>query len=118
MGMDIILSILICVSCPLVEFGAKVMTLFCIRLHSKKHDLNSVTGQNVGYLLGKFNKSSLKSLVNSKNEIKTKAVYHLPEHEKWKVNLISEISLVKKEHLDLNFDDEDLEEILEYICTK
>ena len=68
--------------------------------------------------MGKFNKSSLKSFVNCKNEIKTKAVYHLPEHEKWKVMLISEISLVKKGHLDLIFDEEDLEEILEYICTK
>ena len=77
-------------------------------------DLNSVTGNNIGYLLGKFSKSSLKSLVNCRNEIKNKAVYHLPENEKWKVKLISEISLVKEEHLDLSFNEEDLEEILEY----
>ena len=39
------------------------------------------------------------------------------DDETWKIKLMKEISLVKKEHLEVAFDDEDLEEILMYICT-
>ena len=49
--------------------------------------------------------------------IKNTRVYNLPEDETWKVGLIEELSLIKKNHLDISFENDDLEEILEVICT-
>ena len=48
--------------------------------------------------------------------IKEMRVYILPNDEKWKVNLIAEIALIKKDQLDIEFDEEDLISILYHIC--
>ena len=81
------------------------------------HNLGTVTGQNVNYLLKKYNKSDIQSLLMDKNKIKKSRVYSLPVEDSWKINIIEELSLVKKSHLELDFDEKNLEEILEYICT-
>ena len=98
----------------LKESGKSLLRLL---FSSCSSDLISVTGQNVRYLMDKYKKASIKSLVLSKNRIKNSRVYSPPVEEAWKLNLIEEIALVKKTHLELNFDEKNLEEILEYICT-
>ena len=80
-------------------------------------NLNSVTGQNIGFLLSKFKKLSLDELILDKSKIKDSRVYSLPQEEAWKISLIEEISLYKKNLLDINFDEEELEAILDIICT-
>ena len=80
-------------------------------------NLNSVTGENLHFLLTKYDKHSFSALVADKHIIKKARVSTLPPEESWKINDIEEISLAKKSHLDLNFDEENLDEILEYICT-
>ena len=45
-------------------------------------------------------------------------VYALSPDENWKVKLITEIDLQKKNHLEINFDQEDLSFILDFICCK
>jgi hypothetical protein len=80
-------------------------------------NLNTVTGQNIGFLLSKFKKLSLDELILDKSKIKNSRVYSLPQEEAWKISLIEEISLFKKNLLDINFDEEELEAILEIICT-
>ena len=42
----------------------------------------------------------------------------MPEAENWKVKFIKEIALIKKEHLEVEFDDEDLDNILELLCQE
>ena len=42
---------------------------------------------------------------------------NVPEDEVWKLNMIQEIALTRKEHLVTNFDYDYLEEILDYVCT-
>ena len=65
----------------------------------------------------KFKKDSIDQLIMDKQKLKNLRVYSLPEEENWKVNLIEEISLLKKNQLDIAFDPEQLETILDYVCT-
>ena len=65
----------------------------------------------------KLEKQTLSSLIDDRLAIKKARVYNLSENETWKIQLIKEISLVKKEHLEIAFDDEDFEEMLMCICT-
>ena len=76
-----------------------------------------MTGQNVGFLLAKFKKQSLDQLILDKAKIQNSRVYFLSEEESWKINLIEEISLCKKNQLEIQFDEEDLEAILSLVCT-
>ena len=41
----------------------------------------------------------------------------MPEEEQWKVSLMKEIALVRKGQLEMNFEDKNLEDILEHVCT-
>ena len=84
---------------------------------SSSSNLRSVTGENLQFLLSKYSKSCLPALVRDKHTIKKARVSTLPAEESWKIRIIEEISLVKKSHLELTFDEENLDEILEYICT-
>ena len=44
-------------------------------------------------------------------------MYPLPEEENWKISVINELALVKRGILELDFDDNNLEAILEQICA-
>ena len=79
-------------------------------------DLSTVTGQNVNFLMTKLEKPTLSALINDRISIKKSRVYKLSNTENWKINLIKEISLIKKELLEVTFEDEDLEEILMHIA--
>ena len=80
-------------------------------------DLSTVTGQNVNFLMTKLEKQTLSALINDKVHIKKSRVYKPINDDTWKINLIKEISLIKKDLLEVSFEDEDLEEILMHICT-
>ena len=80
-------------------------------------DISSVTGQNVNFLLQKHNKSSLVTLMSDRNSVKKMRIYPLPMEEVWKISLLEDVSLARKELIDINFDEKDLEEILNFICT-
>ena len=82
-----------------------------------KYNISSQTGQNIKYMMDKHKMDSLGNLVDEKNTLKKLRVYTLPEEEKWKVSLLREIALVKKGQLDIDFDEKNLEEILEAVCT-
>ena len=76
----------------------------------------SVTGRKLCFLFEKFEIQSIQQLVAMRNKMKEMRVYILPNDEKWKVNLIAEIALIKKDQLDIEFDEEDLISILNHIC--
>ena len=80
-------------------------------------DLSSVTGQNVNFLLQRHSKPNFQALAQGKNLMKRMIISPLPKEELWKVQLIEEISLVKNDLIELKFDDKDLEDILEFVCT-
>jgi hypothetical protein len=81
-------------------------------------DLSSQTGQNLAYLLLKYKKLSFKELTSDKNSSKTSRVYPIQREELWKINLLQEISLLRLNQLDVDFDPASLEEILDYICLE
>ena len=64
-----------------------------------------------------INQNQKSNLIYVRLAIREARVYNLSDDETWKIQLIKEISLVKKEHLEIAFDDEDFEEILMCICT-
>ena len=78
---------------------------------------NSLTGQNIHYLMSKYKKPTLSSLLAEKHLIKSTRVYPMTDDASWKLKLMEEICLIKKGHLEIDFDSEDLENILDYICT-
>ena len=82
-----------------------------------RFDLSSQTGQNLQFLLRKYNKTSMLELIDEKYNIKKARVALFSENENWKLNLIQEVSLVKKGFLEIDFEEVLLEEILEFVCT-
>ena len=84
---------------------------------SCSQDQRSLTGQNLRVLLTKYVKASVDHLIGDKDLVKKAKVLPLPEEEVWKISMIEEICLAKKEYLDIEFDKDDLKEISEYICT-
>ena len=85
---------------------------------STSADLSTLTGQNTNFLLQKYKKQDVKTLTMDKNIIKKARVHPINKNEAWKVELIKEICLIKKDHVELNFDDKDIDDILEYVCTQ
>ena len=76
----------------------------------------TVTGQNLSFLLKTYKKLSLDELVSDKKETKKSEIFPFPVEEVWQVNMMEEISLLKKEHLNMELDPDDLEDILNFIC--
>ena len=93
-------------------------SLLKLIFNSCSSDHSSLTGQNLAHLLLKYGKSSVKELTMDKQSIKTARVYPLQNDEVWKTNLIEEITLMKIGLLDIDFDLDNMTEILENICTE
>ena len=79
-------------------------------------NLQSNTGQNVDYLLKKYNSITLEELINNKQNIKSKRVNPLIDGEDWKPNFINEISSIKMGYLEVDIDEKILDEILTNLC--
>ena len=110
----------------LVKTKKSVLSL----IFSCSQDLSSQTGQNLSYLLSKYGKLSVKDLILEKSTVKNTDVYPLHRDEYWKITIIEEISLVRLDLLEVNFDQDNLDdndrteansdnfdEIIEYLCT-
>ena len=87
-------------------------------LHLCSGDHSSLTGQNIHFLKNKYEKSNVKELIAAKGTIKNTCIYPLQRDELWKVGLIEEIAMSRADHIDIDFRTEELDEILEFICTK
>ena len=92
-------------------------TLLNLIFSSCSQDLRSLTGQNVRFLLEKHRKLSLADLVADKVVIKKSRVYPLPDEEVCKTKLMEDICLLKKDQLEIAFDLEDLDDIMQHIFT-
>ena len=72
---------------------------------------------NLKFLLQKYSKQNMTALFSDKAVIKNSRMYILQENELWRVNLMEDFSLVKKNLLELPLEIESLDEILDDICT-
>ena len=61
--------------------------------------------------------ANLSHLISEKNKIKISRLYSLSEDDQWKIKIIEEISLIKKSLVEVEFEEKDLQEILDFICT-
>ena len=87
-------------------------------LESCRSDLSCQTGQNIAYLLNKYDIEDLESLFNSVNDIKVGRVNPLMENEEWKPQLLEELSLAKLGFLDIvGIEPEQIETLIEVIAT-
>ena len=68
-------------------------------------------------MLGKYDKPHLKDLVMEKFRVRKARVNPISENEEWKIEVIKEISLIRKGYLETEFDIPHLEEILSVVCT-
>ena len=61
--------------------------------------------------------SDLKALIENKHFVKKNRVNPLEEGEEWKIEIIEELSLIKKGFLEIDMDEDDIEVMLESIKT-
>ena len=80
-------------------------------------DLHSLTSQNLAYLLSKYKKTSVQGLISERIHIKKSRVYQSFEEDSWKISMMEEITLLKKDHLEIDFNADNLDDILDYVCT-
>ena len=64
----------------------------------------------------KFDIQTLHQLFNIKAKLKDMRVYDLPGEDNWKINLIAEICLSRKNQLEIEFHQEHLNQILDLVC--
>ena len=83
-----------------------------------RNDLTSNTGQNISYLTEKYDCSDFLDLILKQIQIKHTRVYELPKEEQWKVTLIKELVLMNHGLLDGLLEDDEVEFLLEELCTK
>ena len=91
----------------------QLQVLFNICLHNQL----SNTGQNIAYLLKEYELDDMKALIENKYHVKTHRVNPLEDGEEWKVDIIEELSLIKKGFLEIEMDEGDIEVMLESITT-
>ena len=60
---------------------------------------------------------SIQIRVQDKDNVKRARIYPLPDDEGWKVSIIKDLALHQKGHLKIDFDEKELEDILDWICT-
>ena len=86
-----------------------------------KDNTDTITGRNIREILNCTNEVNIFKLKLSK--LRKHKFCELPEHEKWRINMIKELTNVKLKNLEINFtNNEDLttkeiDAIIENICT-
>ena len=85
-------------------------------LDAVKYDVRSTTGYNLRRLMLLLNKTSIDQI--SVNDFKLMKYHPISEEDKWKISFVNEITDVKFKQLDVDgFEIEELEEILNFLCT-
>ena len=81
-----------------------------------KHDVRSTTGSNLRNILLLVGKNTVEEI--STHDIKALKYHGISVEDTWKVNFIHEITNIKNNQLLVNeFTKEELNDILEYLCT-
>ena len=97
-----------------IEKSPKVLPR--ILLNVVKHDASSTTGSNLRNILLLTDKAQVDELTTE--DIEDLVYAEAKPEDKWKVALVQEIIDVKSGQSNIeNFSDEELQEILENICT-
>ena len=82
-----------------------------------KDNKTSNTGRNVDFLVKRYDFSDIHELFRKKQDIKHTRVYELTEDQLWKPKIIEELSLMKLGLLESLLDEDEIDSLLEDICT-
>ena len=82
-----------------------------------KYNQTTKTGQNLYYLMQKYNKNDIEDLIQSKYAIKKTRIHELLEDEEWKPNMLEELSLAKKGLIELDLAEDEIDDLIEAIAT-
>ena len=83
-----------------------------------KNDLTSNTGLNISYLFKKYECTDLPELLSKQNHVKLTRVYKHPKEEQWKANMIEELCLMNLGLIEGPIEKDEIEFLLEELCTK
>ena len=85
-------------------------------IETAKRDMRSVTGRNYREIILLLGKTSLEDV--NRRDCENVEYFKISEADSWRVGIIEELINLKNETLDIdNFSDEELDYILNYICT-
>ena len=82
-----------------------------------QNDLSSQTGQNIRTLLNLYDIEDLTSLLKQGQTIKKMRVNPLEDDEDWKVNILEELCLAQNGLIELNFNTDEIEMIIDLVAT-
>ena len=80
-------------------------------------DLSSQTGQNIRTLLNLYDIEDLTSLLKQGQTIKKMRVNPLEDDEDWKVNILEELCLAQNGLIELDFNTDEIEMIIDMVAT-
>ena len=83
-----------------------------------RYEQSCNTGQNITYLLRLYEQYDLNSLIFKKHTIKINRVNPLLEDEDWKIEMIKEMCLSKMSFLETTIEENDINTMLDIICTE
>ena len=83
-----------------------------------KQDQSCNTGQNISYLTRVCEMENLNKMIMNKHLIKNRRINPLLEDEEWKVQMIEEMCLSKLGFNETDIEDNDINTMLELICTE
>ena len=79
-------------------------------------DTRSTTGSNLRKMMLLFDKVRVEDI--TKNDVNSFKYADVPQGDEWRVEMVKEIIEIRNSKLEVeNFDDEEIEEILNYLCT-
>ena len=79
-------------------------------------NLNTVTGQNIFYLKKKLQCNTLALLWDAKLTIRRTKVYSLTNDQQWKIEVLKELGRAKNGLVEIDFDENHLNLILDHVC--
>ena len=82
-----------------------------------QNDLSSQTGQNIRTLLNLYDIEDLTSLLKQGQTIKKMRVNPLEDDEDWKVNILEELCLAQNGLIELDFNTDEIEMIIDRMAT-
>ena len=81
-----------------------------------KNDLRTVTGQNLNYLMEKYNAPTIQDLFDMKFDISHKAVYPIDDNEKWRINFLEDLVCMRA-NTDADLTTDEIEDLIYIITT-
>ena len=79
-------------------------------------NVSTLTGNNIAHLLSKHSLRTIGELCGNKRQIKNMRRTKIDVDDEWRINFIKEMSLAKREMIEIDFDRDDIDIILKDVC--